>query len=77
MNKGLLYAIGAYVFWGLLPVYWKVLHAVPSMQIVAHRMVWSLLFMALLLAYTRRWGWLKPLRRQPQTVAKVFLAAQF
>jgi len=36
MNKGVVYAAGAYILWGLLPIYWKTLHSVPSVQIVAH-----------------------------------------
>jgi chloramphenicol-sensitive protein RarD len=74
MNKGLLYAIGTYVMWGLLPVYWKALHSVPSMQIVAHRMVWSMLFMLIILACNQHWGWLKPLFHRPKIIASVFLA---
>ncbi len=49
MNKGVVYAAGAYILWGLLPIYWKALHSVPSAQIVAHRLVWSLGFVALVL----------------------------
>lgn len=50
MNKGMLYAASAYVLWGLLPVFWKALHAVPALQILAHRMVWSLLVVLVLVA---------------------------
>ena len=43
MNKGTLYAIGAYGLWGLLPLYWRALHDVPALEILAHRVVWALL----------------------------------
>ncbi len=43
-------ASGAYLIWGLLPVYWKALESVPSYQILAHRMLWSLVLTACLLA---------------------------
>ena len=56
MNKGLWYAIGAYLLWGLLPIYWKALHAVPAAQIVGHRMVWSLVFVGLLFVFKSRWS---------------------
>ena len=56
MNKGLLYAIGAYLAWGFLPVYWKALHTVPAIQIVGHRMVWSLAFIGLIVIFRRRWS---------------------
>lgn len=58
MKKGILYAIGAYGAWGFLPLYWKFLHNVPPEQILAHRMVWSLVVFAALLAYKNHWGWI-------------------
>ena len=69
MNKGILYAAGAYILWGLLPLYWKALHDVPSSQIVAHRLVWSLVFVGLLLTARRNWGWLGKAIRQPRVLA--------
>ena len=68
MNKGILYAAGAYLLWGLLPLYWKALHDVPSSQIVAHRLVWSLVFVGLLLTARRNWGWLGKAIRQPRVL---------
>jgi len=44
MKKGVLFAIGAYVLWGLFPLYWKQLEVVPAREIVAHRIVWSFVF---------------------------------
>jgi chloramphenicol-sensitive protein RarD len=55
MNKGLLYAVVAYLLWGFLPVYWKALQAVPAAQIVGHRMVWSLVFVGVLFVLKNRW----------------------
>jgi chloramphenicol-sensitive protein RarD len=37
LNKGIWYALGAYTLWGLFPVYWKWLHHVPALQLLAHR----------------------------------------
>ena len=54
-GEGVLHALGAYSIWGVLPVYWKWLSALPAPAILAHRIVWSLLFSALLLTVTRRW----------------------
>ena len=42
MNKGILAAISAYTLWGLLPIYWRVLENEPAIEILAHRIVWSL-----------------------------------
>ncbi len=60
MNKGVLYAGAAYLLWGLFPVYWKALQNVPATEILGHRMVWSLGFVLLVLAYKQRWSWVKP-----------------
>lgn len=68
MNKGVVYAAGAYILWGLLPLYWKALHDVPSSQIVAHRLVWSLVFVGLVLTARRNWGWLGKAIRRPRVL---------
>jgi len=52
---GVLYALGSYSIWGVLPVYWKWLSALPATTILAHRIVWSLVFSALLVSVTGRW----------------------
>lgn len=48
MNKGVLYALGAYTLWGIFPIYFHALSAISAFQITAHRVVWSLLFVAAL-----------------------------
>lgn len=58
MNRGVLYGIGAYTIWGLLPIYWKALQGVPALEILANRMVWSLLFCLILLTIRQNWQWL-------------------
>ncbi len=55
MNQGILYAIGAYVTWGVFPVYWKLLHQVPALQLISHRIVWSFLFLLGFILVTRQW----------------------
>jgi chloramphenicol-sensitive protein RarD len=45
MKKGIWYAVGAYVFWGLFPIYWKMLAGVPALQLLGHRIVWSFLLL--------------------------------
>ncbi len=45
MKKGVLYTIGAYLLWGFFPIYFKALYGVPPFQIMAHRVVWSFLFL--------------------------------
>jgi chloramphenicol-sensitive protein RarD len=55
MKKGIWYAIGAYVFWGLFPVYWKVLGYVPALQLLGHRILWSFLLLFAVILVTRQW----------------------
>ena len=52
-NKGILYALGAYSLWGILPVYWKALESVPPIQILGHRVVWSFALLAVLILQRR------------------------
>jgi chloramphenicol-sensitive protein RarD len=62
MNKGVGYALAAYTFWGFLPIYWKVLHHVSAPEILMHRIVWSFIFLLLVLSYKGYWSWLAALR---------------
>jgi chloramphenicol-sensitive protein RarD len=55
MRKGVWLAIGAYAIWGLFPIYWKWLHAVPPLQLLAHRIVWSFVLLAIVLTVVRQW----------------------
>lgn len=52
-KSGLVYALLSYGIWGVFPLYWKMLLHVPPQQILAHRIVWSLLFLFLILAWRR------------------------
>jgi chloramphenicol-sensitive protein RarD len=55
MKKGILYGIGAYVLWGFFPIYWKLLHAVPALQLLGHRIGWSFLLLMAVILVTRQW----------------------
>ncbi len=48
-KKGLVFAVGAYICWGLFPIYWKQLQHVSALQIIAHRIVWAFLFTCIIL----------------------------
>ncbi len=54
-RSGLAFGLGAYALWGLFPLYFPLLEPAGGLEIVAHRVVWSLLFIALLLTVTRGW----------------------
>jgi chloramphenicol-sensitive protein RarD len=59
MNSGILYALGAYLSWGLFPLYFRQIASIPALQIVAHRTLWSLAFVAVVLIVSRNLAWLK------------------
>ena len=59
MNPGILYALGAYLSWGLFPLYFRQIAAIPALQIVAHRTLWSLAFVAIVLLATGHLKWLR------------------
>lgn len=75
MSRGIIYSAGAYILWGLLPLFWKALHGVPALEILAHRMVWSLALVLLLLAYQGRWGWLHSALRDRRVVLMFAVSA--
>jgi chloramphenicol-sensitive protein RarD len=75
MNKGVLAGIGAYTLWGLFPIYWRLLKQVPATEILAHRIVWSLAFVALLLILQRDWQWIKGTIHDRRTMVVYTLAA--
>jgi chloramphenicol-sensitive protein RarD len=53
-RKGLIYGAGAYLLWGLFPLYWPLLEPANAVEILAQRMIWSLVFIAAVIAVTRR-----------------------
>jgi chloramphenicol-sensitive protein RarD len=54
-RAGVLEAVAAFVMWGMFPLYWKQLAAVPAVEVVAHRTTWGLLSIALWVTWRRRW----------------------
>ena len=65
MRRGALMAGGAYVIWGLLPIYWKALATVSPGEILVHRILWSVVVCLALLALRRNWRWLRDGLRHP------------
>lgn len=69
MRKGIIYAAACYSAWGLFPIYFKSLHAIPSVEILLHRMIWALVFLALVLCVRKQWTWFTSVLRQPKLIA--------
>jgi chloramphenicol-sensitive protein RarD len=55
-RTGILYALAAFTFWGLTPFYFKAVAQVPPLELLAHRVLWSLPLLALLITLGRQWG---------------------
>ena len=55
MSKGIWNGLGAYVLWGFFPIYWKLLHEVPALQVIGHRIVWSFILLVAVIVLTRQW----------------------
>jgi chloramphenicol-sensitive protein RarD len=68
MKQGVLVGILAYTLWGFLPGYWKALQAVPPLEILCHRTIWSLGLVLLVLAIRKQWAWLGRIRTNPRTL---------
>ncbi|MFF5706269.1 EamA family transporter RarD [Streptomyces sp. NPDC012794] len=74
-RTGLLYGFGAYGMWGLVPLFWPLLKPSGAIEILAHRMVWSLAAVGIALLALRRWGWIAEIVRQPRKLGLTALAA--
>ncbi|NUS88509.1 MAG: EamA family transporter RarD [Streptomyces sp.] len=74
-RSGLAYGFAAYGMWGLVPLFWPLLEPAGAVEILAHRMVWSLVAVVLVLLALRRWSWIRPLLRQPARLGLIAIAA--
>jgi chloramphenicol-sensitive protein RarD len=75
MRTGIINATLAFLCWGLFPLYFHALHEVPPGQILAHRVLWSLLFLAIVLTVRRQWSWLPAMLRQPRVIGSFVASA--
>ena len=75
IRAGLSLGVGAYLLWGVLPLYFKAIAQVPATEIVAHRVVWSLLFLALLAALLKRRRPIAAAIRNPKVAGTLALTA--
>src|SRR5690606_28693566 len=67
-RKGLAVAAVTVVLWGVVPLYWNLLKAVPALHIIMHRIVWSALLVVGWLLIKDGWGWLRKIRAQPRAL---------
>ena len=75
MHSGVVYAALAFFWWGLFPLYFRIVPGIASGEVLAHRIVWCLLLMLALLAWRRQWTWLGPVLRQKKVLAAFIASA--
>lgn len=76
-RNGFLFGLGAYALWGVLPIYFKTIAHVPALDIVAHRVLWSLPFLASIVAVSRGWPAVRAAVANPKTLKILALSALF
>lgn len=77
-NKtGIWYAASAYIAWGILPVYWHFLSQIPAMQILAHRIFWSFIFVALFITIKKQWSQMRQVFTSRKTIIAIIFCSIF
>jgi chloramphenicol-sensitive protein RarD len=74
-RRGLVFGLGAYLLWGVFPLYFPLLEPTSPVEILAHRIVWSFLVLLVVLTVTRRWSWIPPLRSDRRRLLLLAAAA--
>ena len=74
-TAGVIYAAAAYSLWGILPIYWKLIDNVFSMEILANRIVWAFVLTILIVAATKQWNELKNITRDKKQMLYIFIAS--
>lgn len=76
---GITAVAGAYILWGILPVYWKLVPTVPAPEVLAHRIVWSFVFIALLMLVTGKltdlFNDIKEIIAHPKKILSIVMAS--
>lgn len=71
---GIMYAVSAYILWGLFPLYWKLVSDVFSVDILAHRVLWAFVLMVIVITCTRQWKVLKSIASDRKQLLYIFMA---
>ena len=74
-RAGFVLGLAAYALWGVLPIYFKQIATVPAVDIVAHRVIWSLPFLALLIAVSKGWAKVRAAFTRPRTLGILMVTA--
>lgn len=72
---GYIYAIGAFTFWGLVPIYFKMVSHISAFEVLANRIIWSVVFLAVLLIITKQSKYLKNIFQNKKQLKMLFLSS--
>lgn len=75
MRRGVWQGLAAYTIWGLFPIYWKLFHGIPALEVLAHRVTWSFVAVTAMLVVTGRVRLFAAAARNPAQVGLYGLAA--
>ena len=70
--SGVLFGVAAFITWGFLPAYWKQLQEVAPFEILCHRIVWSCVFLCLIISFQKRWAEVGEVARNSANLKKLF-----
>ena len=71
---GVLFGLAAFASWGFLPAYWKQMQAITPLEILCHRIVWSCVFLILIISYQKRWGEVTDITKTPAKIKGLVLS---
>ncbi|OOM79655.1 EamA-like transporter family protein [Clostridium puniceum] len=74
-NYGVIYAVSAYILWGILPIYWKLINSVFSIEILSNRILWAFVFTIVIIAVTKQWEELKSIAKDKKQMCYIFIAS--
>lgn len=73
-KQGVLFALAAYTFWGIAPIYFKLVKQVPAFEILAHRIIWAFVLVLILIIAMRRMDRILPIVRSPRLIIRLTIA---
>lgn len=76
-TKGVVYGLGAYTLWGSFPLYFALFKGIPSWEVLIHRVIWSCLFLAVVISILKRWPPVVAALRKPRRLGYVLGCAVF
>lgn len=74
-TKGVLFGVGAYTMWGCFPLFFALFQGIPAFEVLVHRIIWSSLFLAIVVSVLGRWAPVRAALREPRRLGRVLACA--